>query len=122
LDAWRMFSEKKTDSALALLQAATALELSTPKHPVTPAPTVPATEWAGDMLLELSRPSEALAKYQQTLAAYPNLFNSLAGAARAARAAGQAPLARQYYETLLSVADAASKRPVLAEARDLLKR
>lgn len=122
LDAWRVFSERKTDSALALLQAATTLELSTPKHPVTPAPTVPATEWAGDMLLELKRPSDALAKYQQTLTAYPNLFNSLAGAARAAQAMGQAMLARQYYETLLSVAGAESKRSVMADARRFLGR
>jgi tetratricopeptide (TPR) repeat protein len=122
LDAWRAYEGKETDSALALLQAAANLESSTPKHPVTPAPTIPATEWAGDMLLELARPSEALQRYQQTLTAYPNRFNSLAGAARAAQAAGQAALARQYYEKLLSVAGAESKRPAVAAARSFRPR
>jgi tetratricopeptide (TPR) repeat protein len=122
LDALRAYSEKKTDSALALLHAAANLESSTPKHPVTPAPTIPATEWAGDFLLELERPGDALAQYQHTLTAYPNRFNSLAGAARAARAAGQAGLARQYYERLLAVAGPESKRPILAEARGFLSR
>jgi tetratricopeptide (TPR) repeat protein len=122
LDAWRAYEGKKPDSALALLQAAANLESSTPKHPVTPAPTIPATEWAGDMLLELERPSDALAQYEQTLTAYPNRFNSLAGAARAAQAAGRAALARQYYEKLLSVAAAESKRPAVAAARSFLPR
>ncbi len=117
LDGWRAYNEKRADSAVALLRSAAELERNTPKHAVTPAPTIPAHEWAGDLLLELKRPQEALEEYRRALELYPKRLNSLAGAARAARAAGQDSVARQFYQELLAVADARSKRPVLAEAR-----
>lgn len=120
LDAWRAHNDKQPDSAVALLRTAATLEASTPKHAVTPAPTIPATEWAGDLLLELKRPAEALAQYQRALELYPKRLNSLAGAARAAREAGQEATARRYYQELLTVADPGSKRPVVAEARTFL--
>jgi tetratricopeptide (TPR) repeat protein len=122
LDAWRMYAAKRPDSAIALLRAAADLEATTPKHPVTPAPTIPANEWAGDLLMELNRPAEALAAYRRSLDLYPKRFNSLAGAIRAATAVRQDALARQYAQELLSVAHPASRREIIAVARRLSPR
>ncbi len=120
LDAWRSFYGKQNNEAIAAIRAAVELEDATPKHAVTPAPTIPAHEWGGDLLLAMNRPDLALGEYERSLELYPKRFNSLAGAARAARAARKDVLAKRYYQELLSVADPTSKRPALAEARSLL--
>jgi tetratricopeptide (TPR) repeat protein len=122
LDAWREYAAKRPDSAIALLRAAVDLEATTPKHPVTPAPTIPAHEWEGDLLMELNRPAEALAAYRRALELYPKRFNSLAGAMRSASAAGQVTVARQYAQELLAVADPGSQREAIAAARRLVPR
>ena len=122
LDAWRAYGAKRPDSAITLLRAAADLEATTPKHPVTPAPTIPAQEWAGDLLMELKRPTEALAAYRRSLELYPKRFNSLAGAVRASTAAGQEVMARQYAQELLTVADPKSRREIIAVARRLVPR
>jgi tetratricopeptide (TPR) repeat protein len=116
LSAWRAHAAGRRDSAVALLRAAAALEASTPKHAVTPAPTLPATELLGDLLTVQERPREALAAYRQSLEHYPRRFNSLLGAARAARAAGDSAEARARYQQLLEVAEG-GRRSELAEAR-----
>ena len=121
LDAWRAHRAKHTDSAIALLRTAADLEVMTPKHAVTPAPTIPAHEWAGDLLMEANRPAEALAAYRRALEFYPKRFNSLAGAIRAASAAGQEATARQYAQELLSIADRGSRREMIATARRLAR-
>ena len=120
LDAWRAYQAQHADSAIALLRAAATLEVISPKHPVTPAPTIPAHEWVGDLLLELKRNAEALSAYRRALEYYPKRFNSLAGAMRAAQLTGQEGLARQYAQELLGVADPASRREILAMARRLV--
>ncbi|HEU5040651.1 MAG TPA: tetratricopeptide repeat protein, partial [Gemmatimonadales bacterium] len=85
---WLAQAEGRPDSAVALLQRAADLETGTPKPAVTPGPTIPAYELLGDLLLEQGKPAPALAAYRQSLELYPNRLNSLRGAARAARAAG----------------------------------
>ncbi len=55
---------------------------------MTPAPTLPAQELLGDLLMELGRPAEALQAYRASLQTMPGRLNSLLGAARAARDAG----------------------------------
>jgi tetratricopeptide (TPR) repeat protein len=122
LNAWRMHEQGKTDAGLALMRDAVELEVSTPKHAVTPAPTLPACELLGDLLLEQRRPSDALVAYRRALELYPRRFNSLLGAARAARQAGEVASARAFYQQLLEVADARARRLVLAEARDYMNR
>ena len=120
LDGWRAHNDKQADAAVALLRSAAELERTTPKHAVTPAPTIPANEWAGDLLLELKRPREALDEYRKALALYPRRLNSLAGAARAARAAGEDTVARQYYLEVSALADQHSRRPAVVAARTFL--
>lgn len=117
VDAWIAHASQKRDSSLLLMREAVDLERSTPKHPVTPAPTLPASELLGDLLLAQDRPAEALPAYQASLGLYPRRLNSLLGAARAARALGNAPVARAMYEELLVVAGRGTRPDVLAEAR-----
>lgn len=117
VSAWIAHAEKRAEPSLALMREAADLEESTPKHSVTPAPTLPAAELLGDLLLELDRPAEALAAYQRSLAHYPSRFNSLLGAARAARTSGGESLALNYYAQLLASARGRSRGPAVDEAR-----
>lgn len=116
LNAWQAHMTGHGDSALALMRAAAELEASTPKPAVTPAPTLPALELMGDLLMERLQPTEALASYQRSMELYPRRFNGLLGAARAAHATGDSSLARRYYRELLEVANSSSRRAALAEA------
>jgi hypothetical protein len=50
----------------------------------------------GEMLLQLNRPREALDQFVQTLKVEPRRYRSVAGAARAAAAAGDRAAARKY--------------------------
>jgi len=122
VDAWRAHAAGNRDSSVALMRAAVALEESTPKHAVTPAPTLPAPELLGDLFLEQARPADALAAYQHSLVRYPRRFNSLLGLARAAQALGNTAVARAAYGELLVVADGSTRKPLLQEARDFLAR
>lgn len=122
VDAWIAHVSGKRDSAVAAMREAVELEESTPKHAVTPAPTLPAAELLGDMLLAQGKPADALAAYQRSLTGYPRRFNSLLGAARAARQAGNDALARAMYEQLIGVATGSGRQAELSEARGFLGR
>jgi tetratricopeptide (TPR) repeat protein len=117
LGGWIAYAGGDVETAVSLGREAADLEAATPKHAVTPGPTLPAAELLGDLLMEEKRAPEALAAYRRSLAAYPRRFNSLLGAARAARAAGDERSARQLYAELLAVAAPGSTRPGLDEAR-----
>jgi len=110
LDAWIAHADGKQDASVSLMEEAVALEESTPKHAVTPGPTLPARELLGDLLLEQNQPVRALIAYQRSLELYPKRFNSLLGAARAARASGDAVSSREYYIQLLRIARGGSRR------------
>jgi hypothetical protein len=117
LDAWLAQAGGKGADGAALLREAAMLEASTPKHAVTPGPTIPALELLGDLLLELKQPGPALEAYKGALARYPNLFNSVLGSARAARASGANAESRTYYQQLLRLADGGGRKDIQAEAR-----
>ena len=110
LDAWIAHADGKQDASVSLMEEAVALEESTPKHAVTPGPTLPARELLGDLLMEQNQPARALTAYQRSLELYPKRFNSLLGAARAARASGDALSSREYYVQLLRVTRGGSRR------------
>ena len=122
VEAWRAHAERDTQSGVALMREAAELEVATPKHAVTPGPTLPAYELLGDLLLEQARPAEALAAYGRSLELYPRRFNSLLGAARAARAAGDEAGARTFYQGLLHQAGKGTRRSALDEARTFVSR
>ncbi len=117
LEGWLAHVQQRDDAALALLREAAELERTTPKHAVTPGPTLPAEELLGDLLMELGQPGAALAAYRRSIASYPNRFNALLGAARAAQAAGDERSAATQYRELLVVARDGTRQPALDEAR-----
>lgn len=119
LNAWLSQVSGQAEAGLALMREAADLEVSTPKHAVTPAPPLPANELLGDLLMEQKQPAEALAAYKISLGLYPGRFNGLLGAARAARALGDASSSRAFYRQLLDVA-AGGTRASLQEARSSL--
>ena len=122
LSAWRAHAEGKWEPSVALMVEASELEASTPKHPVTPGPTLPADELLGDLLMEQEQPAAALVAYQRAMERYPRRFNILLSAARAARALGDESLARTFYQELLEVADGGTRQPALKEAQIYVSR
>jgi len=110
-------------TALDVLRSAADLEDATEKHPVTPGVIIPAREQLGDLLLELGRPADALKEYEAANGKAPNRFNGLAGAARAAAAAGDETKARELNQKLVALClSAETERPELSVARLALKR
>ena len=89
LDSWTAHAEGNEVSSAQLMQQAADLEASTPKPPVTPAPTLPASELLGDLLMVQKKPAEALKAYKRSLQLYPNRLNSLRGIERAERELGE---------------------------------
>jgi tetratricopeptide (TPR) repeat protein len=79
LSAWIAHAHGKQQEGIDLMREAAALEASTPKHAVTPGPTLPAEELLGDMFVEQGRSADALAAYQRALSSYPGRRNSLRG-------------------------------------------
>ena len=121
LNAWLAFVDGRKESSVRLLREVARIEATTPKHAVTPGPTLPAEELLGDLLMEHKQPAEALAAYKRSLEHYPKRFNSLLGAARAAHALGDAASARTFYQALLDVAGDGTRQPILKEAQDYVK-
>jgi tetratricopeptide (TPR) repeat protein len=116
-EAWITLAEGKGEDALRQMRSAAEHEDNTDKHNVTPGVILPAREMLGDMLLQLKQPAEALVAFENTLRTAPNRFNSLSGAARAAKLAGNDEKAKTYYAKLLSMCEHADgDRPELEEA------
>jgi tetratricopeptide (TPR) repeat protein len=93
-EAWLAFAKGKSDEALAELRAAADRQDKDGGESVG----IPAREMLADMLLELKRPSEALAEYKTVLKNSPNRFDGLFGALRAA-ASINSPDGRKEAET-----------------------
>jgi predicted Zn-dependent protease len=103
------------------MRAAADLEDATEKHPVTPAPVVPARELLGELLLDLNQPAQALVEFEASASREPNRFNGLAGAARAAELSGNPAKARTLYAKLVAMCDRADgDRPALRHAKAVL--
>ena len=111
--AWLAQARGDAPQARRLLTEAAELEAATPKHPVTPGPTLPAYEQLGDLLLEQERPSDALAAYEHSLQLYPRRFNTLQGIVRAARASGDNARADAAERELHDVAKDGTRKPAL---------
>jgi tetratricopeptide (TPR) repeat protein len=120
LSAWVAHVEQQGESSVALMREAADLEDSTPKHAVTPGPSLPAHELLGDLLMEQKQPVEALAAYTRSLQLYPRRFNGLLGAARAARALDDKSLSSSFYQELREVADGRTRYLALKEAQEYL--
>jgi tetratricopeptide (TPR) repeat protein len=121
VNGWMALAEKRDDDALQLMRAAAEAEEASDKHPVTPGNVVPSRELLGEMLLALGQPKQALAEFERSLTRDPNRFRGIYGAARAAEAAGNPQVARDYYAKLQTLTVAHdTERPELAHAKAYL--
>jgi hypothetical protein len=122
--AWLAFAEGRKDDALAMMREAVEREDATDKSALTPGPLAPARELLGEMLLELNQPAEALKDFEKTLTIEPRRFRTVAGAAKAAMAAGDRATAKKYYAQLLQIAARGDKpgRAELITARKVAAR
>jgi tetratricopeptide (TPR) repeat protein len=102
--------------AVLRMQEAVALERELPPPLGLPRPIKPATELFGEILLELGRPREAKAEFEQALSRWPNRSLALLGLARASAALGDRDSARRYYRRL--VANWRSADPDLPELQE----
>jgi tetratricopeptide (TPR) repeat protein len=115
---WLARAEGRNEEAVTLLRSAADLEDSTEKHPVTPAPVLPARELLGDLLMEFGQPGLALPEYEASLQREPNRFNGLYGAAHAAELTGDFAKAKAFYGKVVALGtNADTERPELAAAR-----
>jgi len=115
-EAWLAFAIGKTDDALQELRAAAARQDKDGGESVG----IPAREMLADMLMELKRPTEALAEYKTDVKNAPNRFDGLLGAAHAAQASGEASSAQSFYAQLASICSPGADRPELAEVKTVL--
>jgi tetratricopeptide (TPR) repeat protein len=111
----------RRDDAVEILRRATESELALPAPFGLPVPLKPAPELLGEVLLEIGRPQDARAAFDQALARNRNRSLSVLGLARAAAALNESDQARTHYGRLLATFDKAdADLPELKEARAML--
>jgi len=115
-EAWLAFAERRSQDAIAELTAAAEREEKEGAESVR----MPAREMLADMYAELKKPAEALATYSAALKYSPDRFDSLYGAALAAKATGDATASQTYFAKLSAIAGPGADRPELAEAKTVL--
>lgn len=120
VEAWQALALGDQVRAVSLLEAATNLEEETPKHPVTPGPTIPAREMLGDLLAEVGSHQAAMEEYQISDGRTPGRLNTILGLARSAVALGDTDSARRHYRRLLDLSVEGSDRAAVLEARAFL--
>jgi hypothetical protein len=117
-EAWVAFATNRPEDGIAGLRAAADAEDASDKAAVTPGPLAPARELLAEMLLEAGHANEALVEFTSTLRREPNRYRATAGAARAARAAGDSTAAAEFDRQLLELCRRAdTERPELVAAR-----
>src|SRR5215831_8689453 len=92
-----------SDTALARLKEAVALEDSIDDLSQPPYPVIPANELCGNLLLELNRPAEAATYFEKALRRTPNRPKVVFGLARAAEIQGDRETAKTRYEEFLAI-------------------
>ena len=95
-DAWTLYASGDVPAALRTMSQVADADDAREKHILLENKLYPMRELYADLLLTAKRPDQALAAYQASMASAPNRLNGDLGAARAARALGQAEAARQY--------------------------
>jgi tetratricopeptide (TPR) repeat protein len=118
VSAWAARAEGKNDEALAMMRQAADREDATEKHPVTPGAIQPAREMLGELLIDLGQPAKAIAEFEASEKTDPNRLHGLAGAGRAAEAAGDRAKAKEYYSKLIELTKTAdAERPEIVKAK-----
>ena len=116
IQGWQSWAHHKDADGLAKLSAAADEQDRVGQAEVD----LPAREMYAGMLLAEGRAVEALAQYKVDLGLSPNRLDGLAGAARAAKAAGEVEEALGFDRQLLRITHGGSEstRPQVAEARE----
>jgi tetratricopeptide (TPR) repeat protein len=109
-EAWTLFSEGKQQQAVERLSNMADFERDHPMYyaDILPRPT---GEMLGDMLLQMNKPTDALIAYQASLKLAPNRLDSLLGASRAAKLAGEPSVSMEYEVRIRSEGGQLAPRP-----------
>ena len=118
--AWAALAQRSSEEALALMRQAADIEDRSEKSIVTPGRLLPARELLGDMLMELTRPAEALKEYEVSQQREPNRYRGLYGAGQAAAQSGNRDKARYHFSKLIELAGSGDVRPETERARRYL--
>jgi tetratricopeptide (TPR) repeat protein len=118
--AWAALAQRSSEEALALMRQAADIEDRSEKNIVTPARLLPARELLGEMLMELTRPAEALKEYELSQQREPNRYRGLYGAGQAAAQSGSRDKARYHFSKLIELAGSGDLRPETEKARRYL--
>jgi len=117
------YAEGSRDKAIELMRAAADGEDASVKHVAMENRLYPMRELLGELLLQIGQPAAAVREFEASLKENPNRYRGLAGAARAAEAAGDKPKATGYFEKVVALTSAAdSPRPEIAQAKAFLGR
>ena len=110
---WLEYAEGKAAVAMSILRSAAETQDAQDVEPFA----TPAREMLADLLLLLNQPADALTEYKSVLKMYPNRFDALYGAARAADSLGDRRTASDFYTKLISNCPPNADRPELQTAR-----
>ena len=113
-------AEGDVDGALELFDAGMAIALTMSPPRGAASPIKPIRELYGEALLQLERPEDAIARFEDQLLYTPNRPRTLLGLARAHAAAGDRAAAAEAYRKLLAAWHGATEPSELAEAREYL--
>jgi tetratricopeptide (TPR) repeat protein len=107
--------------AVAMMDAAAAIEDSIYALSQPPYPPIPVHEMYGTMLLEMNRPAQALEQFAKSLSRTPGRPKAIFGLARAAQTLGDYPTAAKQYESFLRLWKSADPdRPEVVSAKQFL--
>jgi hypothetical protein len=121
-DGWIARAAGHPDEGLKQMSEAAKLEDGREKSIAMENKLLPMRELLGEYLLEIGRPVPAELAFAKSLENAPNRYRSLLGGARAAKTAGDARKARDYYGKLLKLTlSADSRSPEISEARNYLQ-
>jgi tetratricopeptide (TPR) repeat protein len=121
ISAWVALAEGTNEQAEKLMRAAADREDGDVKHIAMENRLYPLRELLADLLLELRQPAPALREYEAALKENPNRYRGIAGAARAADAAGDRQKAAAYFAKLVALSrNADTARPELVQAEAYL--
>ncbi len=102
MEAVDLFAQGRRPEAFAKMDQAAALQARMPKPIGRPFPVKDANELYGELLLQASRPKEAVIWFDRALARTPNRSKAVLGLARAYRNAGNAVAAKATYQRFLA--------------------
>jgi tetratricopeptide (TPR) repeat protein len=121
LSGWIALREGKKAEAIKFMRAAADLEDARVKHVAMENEIYPMRELLADLLLDAGESVLALREYETSLAATPNRYRGIYGAALASQAAGERQKAQSYFTKLVELGrNADTTRPELARAKAYL--